>query len=64
MGREIDVTKENFHEIIDLVPRIKESDAYNVFNTALLQIWDKAKPTNNRHQVDEYVNGDWISVEV
>lgn len=59
-----DVTKENFHEIIDLVPRIKESDAYNVFDTALLQIWGKAEPTNNRHQVDEFVNGEWVNIQV
>lgn len=59
-----DVTKENFHEIIDLVPRLKEGDMTHILDTVIIQIFDKALLSKYQHQVDEYVNGEWINVQV
>lgn len=66
MGK-FDVSKENFHDIIDLVPRIKENEwgnSFNAFDIVDRQIVNKAELINNHHQVEEYISGEWISVEI
>lgn len=58
-----DVNKENYHEVIDLVPMLKD-DKYSITNQVINQVFSKAELTNNRHQVDEFVNGEWVNIEV
>lgn len=64
MGK-FDVSKENFHEIVDLVPAIKENEWGDAFIDLVdKQIANKAELLNNHHQVEEYIRGEWINVEV
>lgn len=61
-----DVRKDNFHEIVDLTLIFKKNDyGFSDPRDSLgSQIYNKAEMTNNRADVDEYVNGEWINVQV
>ena len=62
-----DVSKENYHKVIDLASIFKEDETgmdYSLKNSVMNQVFSKAELSDYTHQVDEYVNGEWISVEI
>ena len=66
IGR-FNVSKENYHEVIDLDAMFKDDGTgldYTTVNSVVDQVFAKAELTGYHHQVDEYINGDWISIEV
>ena len=66
IGR-FNVSKENYHQVIDLDAMFKNDGTgmdYTTVNSVVDQVFAKAELTGYHHQVDEYVNGNWVNVEV
>lgn len=62
-----DVTKDNFHEVIDLASILENiNDPFFYFseNSFQKQIVNNAEKTNNKHDIDQLVNGKWVDVEI